>query len=185
MDLTTAARALVAALDDLDGALSEALAADEAPREALVALLAILDRSGSHDLGAKQRLSDLIRRLGSTIGGGLQFRQQVVVEGVGVLQQTKSGRSYGWTDGRLIAHRIAVMAAEERTTDDLDPETGEVMTPPLAVVAGRIAEALIECGGLDTRSAGWRTEPLRARGIDPSEYREVTNPGSTGVKWLD
>lgn len=175
-----AAGRVIEALYALDATLR---ANPDLPQERLVATLALLDRSGAgHDPGASQTLGSLLSDLKKRLGSQLSYHQTLVVEGHGVLQQTKSSRAYAWTDGRMLAHRIAAMAADAR---EVDPETGEVLPVPPGAVASRVCDALIECGGLDTRSAGWRSEPLKARGIDPNDFREVTNPGTPGVRWMD
>lgn len=185
MTTLDAALAVRDALDELTMSLAEQLAAEELSQDDLAQILAVLDRAGTHEPGCSQRLGSTLSDLRRALGQGLKYQEKIVVEGIGVLQQTKTSRSYAWTDGRMLAHKVALMTAEDRLPADFDQESGEYLTPPLAVVAGRIADALIECGGLDTRSAGWRSEPLKARKLDPNDYREVSNPGTVGVRWLD
>lgn len=174
-----AATAVVLAVDAMDRAFRDALDAGE-PVERLVAALALLDRPMTHKRpGASQRLASTLHDLRAKIGAQLGFNEERIVLGAGTIKRSMLNRTYGWNDGRLLAHKVALQAAEEV---GFDRETG-VASPP-AVIAGAVADALIACGGLDNASATWRSDSLRARGIDPDEHREVRRPGSVSTRWV-
>lgn len=180
--IDVAARRALKAIEVLDEAIAQALTDDE-PQDRLVASLALLDRAASHDrAGASQRLSGALSTLKGYIGRHLPFEQTATFEGIGVLKRSMSGRRYAWSDGRRLAHLIAARAAEEAT---VDRDTGEIRPVPPAVLAGAVADALIACGGLDNASNAWRGDSLRARGIDPKDWRVVVSEGTVSARWAD
>lgn len=177
-----AAAAVLHACDVLDRAFRDALDNGEELGR-MVTALALLDRSFSHPKpGATQRLATTLRDLKAHVGQQLKYHEERVFPGAGVVTRSMSARSYAWSDGRMLAHKIALRAAEEST---VDRETGEITPQPPAVLAGAVADALIECAGLDLASCSWRTEALKARGIEPAEHRDVKNPGTVSCRWSD
>ena len=180
--LEAASASVVHACNVLDHALRDAMEQGE-NLDRLVTTLAILDRSFSHPKpGATQILATTLRDLKTHIGAQLKIHEERAFPGAGVITRSMSARSYAWADGVMLAHKVAVRAAEEAC---VDKETGEITSLPPAVVAGKVAEALIACGGLDLPSNSWRMDSLRSRGIDPSEHRELRNPGSLSCRWVD
>lgn len=72
-------------------------------------------------------------------------------------------------DGERLVSVVAARIADD--VQDVDPESGEVTTPPLGVVCERVAVRVAECLGGMAPSTKWRVTPLHYLGIDPKPYR--------------
>lgn len=89
--------------------------------------------------------------------------KRFVVPGVGEVEIKKSTKRTGW-DSESLTRRLVALALDERIVDE---STGEYEPAWEAV-----ARVLMDCA-----RPTWRVTPLRARGIDESEYCVVTPDG--------
>ena len=94
------------------------------------------------------------------------------IDGLGTIERRKGSDRKKWESADLVKRLVR---------DALDPEgTGEIPSSvPEAVDAA--VTVLVECAPF-IPSMGWRATALRARGIDPDEWCEVT-PGRVGVQF--
>lgn len=89
--------------------------------------------------------------------------KRFTVDGLGEVTIRRSTKRTEW-DSESLTRRVVALALDERV---LDEETGEFEAAHEAV-----ARVLMECS-----RPSWRVTPLRARGIDDSEFCHVEDDG--------
>lgn len=95
----------------------------------------------------------------------------IAVEGVGVLERRSGKKRTKWDHTRL-ASMLAARVGDRR----FDPETGEELARPPAVLAQDVADELLACAGVSY----WKVGELKARKVDPAQFCEE-EPGRTTV----
>lgn len=176
-DVARVARRLTGALT----ATYEVVAKIDDDPQALAELWAVLD---SPQTGVTQVAAMVRDLVAATLNPWLaaQPNRQHIFPGVGVLEATWSGGNAAW-QGKRLALVVAAQVADESGRRDADPLTGEIPDPmPPGVLAEHVALAIVACAGLDAASKTWRKKDLRARGIDPDEYVEVSGDRRRTVK---
>ena len=146
--------------------------------EDLARIYNALDRSGDHCPGLTQQLAAVRDRFRE--GAAAQYPRgegAVVVDGAGVLELCSVGAKDVW-EGPLLVKTIAARLADEAT----DRETGEIMPP--GVLAEKVATAIIDVAGLDTKSQTFRKGKVTSYGLLPGDYVERES-GRLSVRFTD
>lgn len=125
------------------------------------------------DLPTLARLLDDCRSLRAGLRACETELELLIDDALGDRKQATAGKSLvearrrrkgvKW-DGEPLVRKVVAYALDERTCD---PETGEYERDVDAVV-----RVLSECSAITNPSHGWRTTPLKARGIDIDEFCE-------------
>lgn len=130
---------------------------------------------------AARDLSPVLDSLRNQLYQVLPAASPVRFPGLPPVKRSWTGNTIHW-HGADAASIVAARVADEIM---VDPETGEVREeiPPVGVICGAVAEAIVACAGLEAKSKSWRKESLKARGIDPKPLY-VSQGGRPSVRWL-
>lgn len=122
--------------------------------DTLIRLRALKQELGARESEIESILADALP------GGGMHF------DGVGLVEAKRGAARRTW-DGRRLAHILAARTADTA----YDRETGEAK--PMGAVCAEVADEIIACAALDTKSQNWRSGELKKRVLDPYAYCET------------
>lgn len=118
---------------------------------------------------AKEQESELIQALADAMPA-----KRYELAGVGTFERHKASTRKTWDNDSLSSALIRKIRTGE-VPKQVDDETGEVIDEDDVAQTARI---FTECA-----RPSWRLTPLRALGVDPDEYSEVTYDGSWTIQF--